>query len=66
MQSSVGRNLDPEHSQLWLPGRIALVVNAIPRLCRLQNLLDLDLWFARIQQSRDQPKGKGRKVFQKR
>jgi hypothetical protein len=66
MQSSVGRNRDPEHCQLWLSSRIALVVNAIPRLCRLQNLLHLDLWLARTQQSRDQPKGKGRKEFQKR
>jgi hypothetical protein len=46
--------------------RCALVVNAIPRLCRLQNLLHLDLWLARARQGRDQPKGKGRKEFQKR
>ena len=30
-----------------------MVVNAVPRLCRLQVLLHLDLWLARTQQDRE-------------
>ena len=66
MQSGIRWNLDSEYCQLRLSRRIVLVVSAIPRLRRLQNLLYLDLWFARTQQCRDQPKGKGREEFQKR
>jgi hypothetical protein len=66
MQSSVRRNLNPEHGQLWQPGRIALVVSAIPRLCRLQNLLHLNLRLARRQQRWDQPEGKNQKESQVR
>ena len=57
MQSCIGRNSDPEHSQLGLSTRIALIVFAIPRLRRLQNLLHIDSWLARTLHSRDKPKG---------
>ena len=57
MQSGIRRNPDPEHGQLRLSSSIAVIVFAIPRLRRLENLLYLDSWLARTQHSRDQPKG---------
>jgi hypothetical protein len=48
MQSSIGRDRDPEHRHLRLPSGIAGIGPAIPRLRRLQNLFHLDLWLARV------------------
>lgn len=64
-QSGVGRNRDPQYRHLRLPGGIAGVLTAIPRLRCLQDLFNLDLWLARTQQGRDQPERQAQKGVQK-